>query len=297
LTPNVAYELGAAKTATVNITNAPGVTITASDASAVEGSDSFRFTITRSGSTAKSLVVHLSTSGTASNGDDYNAIPASVTIPAGAPSVNITRTPFADPDGEGHQSVIVTIQPHSSYGVAAPGSASADISDGASVVKLSAIADAHVRGGAFSDTNFGSATQLVSKHGTGDAHRLIFLKFDLSGVSTITSATLRLFGRLSNTSSVNVPTGVYSCSDTTWSESGLTYDTRPASGTTALATATITDDVGRWYEWDLTAYLQAEKAAGHDLVTLVLKNPVASLNATLFNSDEATDNRPELVIT
>ena len=44
---------------------------------------------------------------------------------------------------------------------------------------------------------------------------------------------------------------------------GLLFNTRPlTAGTGALATATVAGTTGAWYEWDLTAYLNAEKAAG-----------------------------------
>ena len=64
-----------------------------------------------------------------------------------------------------------------------------------------------------------------------------------------------------------------------------------------LASATIIDAVGRWYEFGLTGYLKAQKAAGKKLVTLVLRNPVSAKPVTSFNSREATTNRPQLVIT
>ena len=63
------------------------------------------------------------------------------------------------------------------------------------------------------------------------------------------------------------------------------------------ASATIVNAVGRWYEFDLTSYLKAQKAAGKTLVTLVLRNPVTAKPATEFNSRGATTNRPQLVIT
>jgi len=62
---------------------------------------------------------------------------------------------------------------------------------------LRAVADAYVYDSAASiNTNFGSATELLVKsRGTG-FNRESDLRFDLSSVSTIGSAKLRLFGRL-----------------------------------------------------------------------------------------------------
>jgi glucose/arabinose dehydrogenase len=161
---------------------------------------------------------------------------------------------------------------------------------------LRATADGYVRDGSYASTNFGSATELqVKSNATAGYSRETYLKFDLSTLSTIGSAKLRLYGHL--TESASLQTAVYGASDTSWSEGGLTWNTKPAVGTTAAAIVTISSTSDQWYEWDVTSLLQAEKAAGHTLVTLVLKN-LQKTNATLaFASDEASSNRPELLIT
>src|SRR6185369_9185556 len=73
------------------------VTVTATDASAAEaGTDSGTFTISRTGSTAAALTVFYSLAGTASNSLDYQSLPGSVTIPAGATSATVTIVPVDD---------------------------------------------------------------------------------------------------------------------------------------------------------------------------------------------------------
>ena len=59
------------------------------------------------------------------------------------------------------------------------------------------------------------------------------------------------------------------------------------------------DTLQRWYELDVTAYLQAEKAAGRNVVTLALKNLTNSTPYVQFVSRTVTPlgNRPQLVIT
>jgi glucose/arabinose dehydrogenase len=160
---------------------------------------------------------------------------------------------------------------------------------------LRATADTYARSGSYGATNFGSAGELQVKLSSAvDYTRETYLKLDLSTLATITSAKLRLNGRL--TESGSVQTAVYKADDTTWSESGLTWNARPPAGTTAAATTTVSGTANQWYEWDVTALLQAEKAAGRTAVTLVLKN-LAQTSATLvFASDEASANRPELVV-
>src|SRR5262245_49858217 len=72
----------------------PTVTIAATDAAASEiGPDAGTFTITRTGSTATSLIVFFTIGGTATNNGDYTFIYSSVSIPAGAPSVPVVITP------------------------------------------------------------------------------------------------------------------------------------------------------------------------------------------------------------
>ena len=66
-----------------------------------------------------------------------------------------------------------------------------------------------------------------------------------------------------------------------------------------LASVTLVNNstTARWYEWDLTAYLQQEKAAGRNVVTLVMKNDVNTNPTATFRSRQASSNRPELRIT
>lgn len=165
---------------------------------------------------------------------------------------------------------------------------------------LSPAADAYVRDGSSATTNFGTATTLQTQSSaTAGNNRETYLKFDLTTVTGISSAKVRLFGGLSDTTSSNVPAAIFSVASTTWVESGsgsITWNTKSPSGATALASCTITDNVSRWYEWDVTAYLQAEKTAGRNVVSLVIKNSAQSSAFASFNSKEATTNQPQLVL-
>jgi hypothetical protein len=63
------------------------------------------------------------------------------------------------------------------------------------------------------------------------------------------------------------------------------------------ATTTIIDATARAYELDLTAFLQAEKAAGRNLVTFVVRATNNIPRFVTFDSREAAgDNGPALVI-
>src|SRR5439155_14112299 len=126
---------------------------------------------------------------------------------------------------------------------------------------FNATADAYVRDGSFSGTNFGSAPELQVKTSGSGFNRHGYLKFDMFGVNAINSAKLRVFGRLSDTQNTNVATSLFSVANTSWTEGGITFNNEPAAGATPLATATIIDNTARFYDFDVTAYLKGEKAA------------------------------------
>ena len=163
--------------------------------------------------------------------------------------------------------------------------------------RISPTADAFVRGGAYAAVNSGTQTVLsVKKSSTADNVREAYLKFDLKSVATIGSAKLRLFGALADTRNSNIPTAVHKVASTTWTEGGLTWNNRPAAGSTPLDTAVIVNAVAAWHEWDVTQYLRAEKAAGRSVVSLLLRNTLTSSPQTLLNARENSSKRPELLI-
>ncbi|MFM9010531.1 MAG: Calx-beta domain-containing protein [Planctomycetota bacterium] len=115
VTAGAAYDLGTASSATVQLVSdevliLPTVTLGTTDASAAEANrDPATFTVTRTGSTAGSLVVGYSVHGTATNGTDFDALSGSVIIPAGASSATITLTPIDDSTVDPAETAIVTL--------------------------------------------------------------------------------------------------------------------------------------------------------------------------------------------
>ncbi|MEA2561575.1 MAG: hypothetical protein QOH06_3079 [Acidobacteriota bacterium] len=88
----------------------PSVLVQATDRNASEGgSDTGRFTVTRN-SSGGALTVTYTVSGTATAGDDYVALPGSVTIPAGQASAEVAVTPIDDDILETAETVILTLQ-------------------------------------------------------------------------------------------------------------------------------------------------------------------------------------------
>jgi N-acetylneuraminic acid mutarotase len=109
----------------VTATTLPSVSVNATDSGASEpGSNTGKFTFTRTGSTASSLTLNYAISGSAANGSDYNTIASSITIPAGASSKTLTITPTDDAFAEGAENVTLTLKSSSTY---AMGNSSASV--------------------------------------------------------------------------------------------------------------------------------------------------------------------------
>jgi len=103
----------------------PTITVTASDARASEaGLDPGTFTFSRTGgSTAASLTVNYSVSGTATAGSDYTSLGTSVTFAAGSSTATKTVTPVDDSLIEPDETIILTLATGTGYTVGGPASA------------------------------------------------------------------------------------------------------------------------------------------------------------------------------
>jgi hypothetical protein len=165
-------------------------------------------------------------------------------------------------------------------------------------VTLRSPADAYVRDGSYSGTNFGQAGELQVKNVDAPGwSREGYLKFDLSTVGSsdrIASAQVRLFGRKLDTITPSTDVTLSGLSPQGWTESTLTWNNRPVAQW-ALATQRVAG-AGQWYTFNVTQYLRDEKAAGATFVAFGLKAIFTNEGWVGFNSDEATANRPELVV-
>jgi CSLREA domain-containing protein len=155
---------------------------------------------------------------------------------------------------------------------------------------------AHVRDGTSANTNFGNAGSLEVKKSTPGYNREAYLKFNLGSVSSVGTAKLRIFGSLDVAGSISL--GVYGSSNTGWSETGLTWNNRNpgVTGTSAVSAVTVSGTTGQWYELDVTAYVKAEKLAGRNTVTLVLKSGTTTSALAKFGADGSA-NPLQLVVT
>ncbi len=184
---------------------------------------------------------------------------------------------------------------------------------------LSPTADTFVRNNNYALTNFGASPTLFVKNATSGDSRVAFLKFDLSHLTTLNSAVLKLSGSLLNSLATPVDTGVYAVADTSWIEGSgtivdsigdgfdtsnnppgeMTWNNQPTADATPIATATISRDSYQTYGFDVTKYLQQQFNAGATSVTLALKNVEPTEQETAFISRDSSagiGTTPQLVI-
>jgi hypothetical protein len=124
------YEIGSPEAATVTIadTDSPLVGVAAFDSTASEtGPDLGTFRFSRTGSTAASLTVTFTVTGTAANGTDYQSVPLTVTFGAGQSTADLFVIPFPAGTAEGAETVIVTVEEGTTYDVVVPSSATVTI--------------------------------------------------------------------------------------------------------------------------------------------------------------------------
>jgi hypothetical protein len=118
----------------------PEVGIAAADPVAAEaGLDPGLFAVTRSGDPALPLTVNYSISGTASSGQDFTALPGTVTIPVGSASADIVITPIQDALVEGNETVVLTLASSSSYSISSS-SATVTIFDDVTISRVTILA-------------------------------------------------------------------------------------------------------------------------------------------------------------
>jgi hypothetical protein len=134
------------------------------------------------------------------------------------------------------------------------------------------------------DFNYGARTELLV-NGGADPDVVSYLRFDVSGVTApVQRATLRLWVR-ENGSTQNGP-ALYA-TDTDWTETDLTWTTRPAAiggvlgDTEKLASST-------WVEYDVTPAI-----SGDGPIAFVLVAP--SADGVIFHSREG-EHPPQLVV-
>jgi parallel beta-helix repeat protein len=148
---------------------------------------------------------------------------------------------------------------------------------------LAPAADTYVRSGSFADRNFGAATSLLSDLDDGKTQEYVYLRFNVPSFTSVSSARLKLYVTNGSTSAPDL----VSVTSTTWGESALTWNTKPATG--ALVTSLGSVPVNTWIDVDVKSLVQSGKVLSLALVP-------KSGDGLLVNSKEAASNRPQLVL-
>jgi hypothetical protein len=164
------------------------------------------------------------------------------------------------------------------------------------MVTLNPAADAYVSDGTNATVNFGTAATVELKNSTAAGNnRRAFLRFALTGIgSTVTSAKLRLFGASVSTAKL---VSVFAISDIAWGETTINWGNAPTIGAQQASGVNV-GLTGAYVEWDLTAYVQAQKSAGAAAISVEVKQDTPNNETpTSFNSKENASNKPQLVVT
>ena len=143
------------------------------------------------------------------------------------------------------------------------GAASNDIGQqGSAVVTTTGVdADSYVRSTS-AGTNFGNATTLLADGSDGGAVMETFIRFSIGNVGTINSAKLRLWV-------VNTTAGPYNVkkvSSNTWTETGITWNNKPAVDGPTVATFPSASS-GTWLEINITSVAQPNTTISLAIVT------------------------------
>lgn len=232
--------------------NEPTVTIAATDPTAGESvGGGGRFVITRSGSPAQPLTVTYVVEGTATPGDDYEALSGTIVIPAGQTFVNLDVNILQDTIGEGPETVIVRLTGNAGYRPVQPAMpATVTIADDEPVITVAA-ADARATEGPADTARF-----LFTRTGTVNAP--LTVTFALSGsadASDYAAIPLQVtFAAGATTASVTI--------------AALVDLIAEADETVIL---TLTGDDG---------YRPASGAAGSATITIAANGPIVTVAAT-----------------
>ncbi len=175
---------------------------------------------------------------------------------------------------------------------------------GDSTVTLTAVSDNRIEAG--ETLNRGGENNVIVGQDNGNNTEHALVRFDLSSIpagSTITAATLRLNAYKEN-GNANWNIEVHRVTEA-WTETGSNWDT--TDGSTAWSgggggsydpgiEASLPGTVTGWYEWDVSALVQAWHGGTHlNHGVALVPDSTSKRNETLFDSREG-GSPPELVI-
>jgi len=202
------------------------------------------------------------------------------TLPSGSTPTS-TRTPTAtQSSGPTPTRTPTTAQLASATFTRTPTAGNPTATSAGGTFTFTSIADSYVES-ANPSTNYGSATQ-IRVDGSPDVRS--YLRFNVQGLSgSVTSATLRVYAN----SSLSTGYDARGVSDSTWTESGITYNNAPPVGSVIGSSGSISS--GSWTSVNVTTYITGNGTYNLGLTT-------SSSTALSLASRESGANAPQLVI-
>ncbi len=156
-------------------------------------------------------------------------------------------------------------------------------------VNLIAAADVYVKGGQTDDDNFGDNPALLIKTAGGDnLKRRIFLQFDVSQLTSVQEAILRL--RVAR--SGNAIHSVYFVPNDDWAENTITWNNQPEFP--VEITSNSVAEEGQWTNFDVTEQALAEQS-GDGVLSLALWTTSTAL-VQYFSKESGIGNEPRLLV-
>lgn len=154
------------------------------------------------------------------------------------------------------------------------------------------IQDTFVQDGTLSNTNFGTEAQFLVKEARyAGTNRVAYLKFDLSRILPNPSRVyLNVYGAVRDGGGTEVDMYVHKLEDDSWTETGVTWNNRPAAG--AEIAKEHFDSIPNWHRMEVTDYVK-EQALGDGTASMALQQTGVGY-ALFLNSRENTSNKPYL---
>ena len=168
---------------------------------------------------------------------------------------------------------------------------------------LNPTADSSVQAGSNASTNYGTLTLLrAADFGVSSSSSSVtYLKLDLTGITSVPQfSTLKLTVNTGSTPASGIPRiKIYGVSDTTWTETGLTWNNAPGLdranfvGTGTLITEADVPMSGGVASFDVSSYVTSHIGGVIGLQAISETNDSLKL---FVNSREATTGKPVLVM-
>lgn len=161
------------------------------------------------------------------------------------------------------------------------------------VAALTPVADVHAELND-PDANHGTMAELAVKDNNSGIDRSAYLRFNLPASGTFTTATLNLkVLSIGGEGAGQRTIQIRRLASDSWTETGLTWNNRPASGTVIATIDAGTP--GQTYSIDVSAYVSQE-ASGDGMASFVLEQPTNVNRLVKFGSRESAGNEPLLLL-